>query len=49
MGGSDECAMYFVNFVLDIAIGTFVIWCFVRVQELAARRFGINSLKVCVL
>ncbi|CAM9599982.1 unnamed protein product, partial [Ascophyllum nodosum] len=43
---SDECAMYFINFFLDIAIGTFVIWCFVRVQELAARRFGINSLKV---
>lgn len=44
--GSDECAMYFVNFFLDIAIGTFVIWCFVRVQELTARRFGIDSLKV---
>ncbi|CAM9367506.1 unnamed protein product [Laminaria digitata] len=38
--------MYFVNFLLDIAIGTFMIWCFVRVQELTARRFGINSLLV---
>lgn len=46
MTGSDECAMYFVNFSLDIAIGTFVIWCFVRVQELTARRFDITSLKV---
>lgn len=40
--------MYFVNFCLDIAIGTFVIWCFVRVQELAAKKFGIESLKVSV-
>lgn len=38
--------MYFVNFSLDIAIGTFMIWCFVRVQELTAVRFGIDSLKV---
>ena len=38
--------MYFVNFLLDIAIGTFMIWCFVRVQELTARRFGISSLLV---
>eukprot|EP00903_Cladosiphon_okamuranus_P012859 g12013.t1 len=44
--GSDECAMYFVNFSLDIAIGTFMIWCFVRVQELTAVRFGVDSLKV---
>ncbi|CAM9301726.1 unnamed protein product [Ectocarpus sp. 6 AP-2014] len=44
--GSDECAMYFVNFSLDIAIGTFMIWCFVRVQELTAVRCGIDSLKV---
>lgn len=38
--------MYFVNFSLDIAIGTFMIWCFVRVQELTAVRCGIDSLKV---
>lgn len=38
--------MYFVNFSLDIAIGTFLIWCFVRVQELTAVRFGVDSLKV---
>ena len=38
--------MYFVNFSLDIAIGTFMIWCFVRVQELTAVRFGVDSLKV---
>ncbi|CAM9432970.1 unnamed protein product [Scytosiphon promiscuus] len=44
--GSDECAMYFVNFSLDIAIGTFMIWCFVRVQEITAMRFGVDSLKV---
>jgi len=48
--GSDECAMYFVNFSLDIAIGTFMIWCFVRVQEVTAVRFGVDSLKVrCVV
>ncbi|CAN0123869.1 unnamed protein product, partial [Discosporangium mesarthrocarpum] len=43
---TDECAMYFVNFFLDIAFGTFILWCFIKVQEFIAHKLNIESLRV---
>lgn len=44
-GDSDECAMYFLNFSLDIFLGTALIWALVWAQKTLARKLGISSLR----
>jgi STIMATE family len=47
MGGDtgDECAMYFVNFTIDIFLGTALIWALVSFQRYLARVLNIRSLR----
>ena len=42
---SDECALYFVYFILDMVFGLFLIWCLVHAQEVTAARWKIDSLR----
>eukprot|EP00953_Heterococcus_sp_UTEX-ZZ885_P041040 20952-Heterococcus_DN1.PRE.4 len=45
-GARDECALYFVQFVLDMSIGLVLLYCLIHIQELVALRWHIPSLAV---
>ncbi|CAM9752276.1 unnamed protein product, partial [Chrysoparadoxa australica] len=42
---ADQCALYFVNFALDLALGLALIWMFLKVQEVLAYRYNLVHLK----
>ncbi|KAG5188483.1 vacuolar membrane protein-domain-containing protein [Tribonema minus] len=42
---SDECALYFVNYAVDILLGTGLIWGLVQAQVTMAKRLGVGSLR----
>jgi hypothetical protein len=36
---SDACALYFVQFVMDMILGMLLVWAMVRTQEFVAYRY----------
>ncbi|CAM9284710.1 unnamed protein product [Phaeothamnion confervicola] len=44
-GAKDECALYFLNFTLDVVVGTFLIWLLLRGQRWLALRWDIAALQ----
>jgi STIMATE family len=38
ISGGDECAFYFMQFLLDTVLGMGMIWALLKVQEWAAKR-----------
>ncbi|KAG5182574.1 vacuolar membrane protein-domain-containing protein [Tribonema minus] len=42
----DECALYFVQFALDVLLGVALVWVLIRTQERLARRYNWPSLAI---
>jgi len=42
---SDECAFYFISFVLDTIVGVYLIWIGLRIVQSLAKQYDIKSLQ----